>query len=146
MSRRDKEIKIKMKKSSALLSEVDILFMNKFYDTLINRLYYSCLHATRALLLTQDLVSKTHSGVVTLLNQKFVQEGKFDAKQSSFYKNLMNERVQSDYGDFLISDESKVLEFIQPAKEYVAFISELIEKYFRESAGSNPDVPSLFTD
>ena len=58
----------------------------------------------------------------------------------------MEERVQSDYGDFLISDETKVLEFIQPAKEYVAFITELVEKYFRESDGSNPDVPSLFKD
>ncbi|MEO5500040.1 MAG: HEPN domain-containing protein [Ginsengibacter sp.] len=75
-----------MKKSAALLSEVDILFINKFYDTLINRLYYSCLHATRGLLLTQDLVSKTHSGVVTLLNQKFVMEGKFDVSHVHFIK------------------------------------------------------------
>ncbi len=144
MSRRDEAIKIKMKKSAALIKEADVLFENGFYDTLINRLYYSCFHATKPLLLTKDLVSKTHSGTVSLLNQKFVKENTFDIRHAAFFKGLMNERVQSDYDDFVITDKSQVVEFIQPAKEYLEYVSQLIEKYFKENQGNNPDKPNLF--
>ena len=44
-------IQLKLRKAKALLSEADILFQNKFYSTVINRLYYSCFHATKAILL-----------------------------------------------------------------------------------------------
>ncbi len=144
MSRRDEAIKIKMKKAAALMKEVDVLFENEFYDTLINRLYYSCFHATKALLLTKDLVSKTHSGTVSILNQRFVKENTFDIRHAAFFKSLMNERVQSDYDDFIITDESQVNEFIQPAKEYLEYVSQLIKKYLNENPENNTDKPTLF--
>ena len=31
---------------------------------------------------------------------------------------------------FMIADEKEVIEFIEPAKQYVEYISELIEAYF----------------
>ena len=130
MSRRNEAIKIKMQKAEAFMSEIDTLFQIKFYNTLINRLYYSCFHATKALMLTKDLVSKTHSGVVSILNEKFVLENTFDKEHAAFFRRLMNERVEDDYGDFMIADEKEVIEFIEPAKQYVEYISELIEAYF----------------
>ena len=85
MSRRNEAIKIKMQKAEAFMSEIDALFQIKFYNTLINRLYYSCFHATKALMLTKDLVSKTHSGIVSILNEKFVLENTFDKGTCSFF-------------------------------------------------------------
>ncbi len=137
MSRRDEAIKIKMEKSAAFMGEVDTLLQNKFYNTLINRLYYSCFHATKALLLTKDLVSKTHSGVVSLLNQKFVFENTFDKQHAAFFKKLMEERVEDDYGDFMIANEKEVIGFIEPAKQYVEYVSKLIEGYFANQRNEN---------
>lgn len=125
------------------MMEVDTLLKNKFYNTLVSRLYYSCFHATKALLLTKDLVSKTHSGTVSLLNQKFVQENTFDAVHAAFFKNLMDERVHSDYDDFIILDEAQVIGFIEPSKQYVQYVSKLIEKYLNENP-DNIDKPNLF--
>ena len=68
MNNKDSSIRLKLSKSKALLAEVDVLVGHKFYITAINRLYYSCFHATKALLLTKDFVPKTHSGVVTILH------------------------------------------------------------------------------
>lgn len=144
MSRRTEAIKTKLKKSAAIMPEAEILLENKFYNALISRLYYSCFHATKALLLTKDLVSKTHSGTLTLLNQKFVKEGNFDPAQSVFFKNLMDQRVHSDYDDIIIVDEVQVIDLIKPAKEYVQYVSELIEKYFIENP-DNADKPNLFS-
>ena len=96
MSDKNEAIRLKLLKAQSLFSEVDVLMQNKFYITTVNRIYYSCFHATKALLLTKDLSPKTHSRVVTLLNQHFVQQGIFDFAQASFFSRIMQECMEDD--------------------------------------------------
>ncbi|MBS1566622.1 MAG: HEPN domain-containing protein, partial [Bacteroidetes bacterium] len=98
----------------------------KFYDTVVNRLYYACFHATKALLLSKDIIPKTHSGVVGMLHKHFVQESLFDYEQAAFFSRLMQERIEDDYNDFIIPDENEVKEFIEPAKQYVTYVKALL--------------------
>jgi uncharacterized protein (UPF0332 family) len=134
MSSKDASIQLKLAKARSLLAEVDVLMQHHFYITAINRLYYSCFHATKALLLIKDLVPKTHSGVVSNLHQHFVQDGIFEFEQASFFSRLMQERIEDDYNDFLIVEESEVKEFIEPSKGYVAYIGQLIDGYFDQKS------------
>ena len=126
MSRKNEAIELKLTKAKALMEEVDFQLKNKYYNTAINRLYYSCFHAAKALLLTQDLVPKTHSGVSTFLHQKFVLTGLFDAKHASFFNKLMNERIDDDYSDFMITSREEIDEFINPAKEFFTYTTSLV--------------------
>ena len=71
-------IALKLQKAHSLLNEAEVLMENKFYATVINRLYYACFHASKELLLTKDLTPKTHSSVISMLHQHFVQPGLFD--------------------------------------------------------------------
>lgn len=64
MNNKVDSIKNKMAKAIALMNEVDILIANAFYTTAVSRLYYSCFHVTKALLLTKDLIPKTHGGLI----------------------------------------------------------------------------------
>jgi|SRR6185312_6926616 uncharacterized protein (UPF0332 family) len=128
MTEKEQAIALKLKKARALMSEVDIQLQNQFYATAINRLYYSCFHATRALLLTKDLIPKTHSGVVTMLHQHFVLPGLFNQVHAAFFSKLMQERIDDDYGDFMIIEFDDVVEFIDPAKEYVEYIDQLLRQ------------------
>jgi uncharacterized protein (UPF0332 family) len=132
MSNKDASIQLKLAKAKNLLSEVDVLMKHRFFATVINRLYYSCFHATKALLLTKDQVPKTHSGVVSALHQHFVQNSSFDFNHASFFSRLMQERLEDDYNDFIVVDENEVSAFIGPAKEYVAYIESLINNYFKD--------------
>lgn len=129
MTEMEKVIALKLKKARALLSEVDIQLQNHFYDTAINRLYYSCFHATKALLLTKDLTPKTHSGVVSMLHQHFVLKDSFDKGHAAFFSKLMQERIDDDYSDFMVVSFDEVKEFIAPAKEYLAYIEQLLSKH-----------------
>ena len=128
MSRIKDAIELKLAKAEALMDEVDFQLQNGYYNTAINQLYYSCSHATKALLLTQDLVPKTHSGVSTLLHQKFVLTGLFDATHASFFNKLMNERIDDDYSDFMITDLEEINEFIKPAKENFTYTTTMVNK------------------
>ncbi|HEX9510680.1 MAG TPA: HEPN domain-containing protein [Puia sp.] len=135
MNDKQTSIKLKLAKARFLMAEVNILMQHHFYITAINRLYYSCFHATKALLLTKDLTPKTHSGVVSMLHQHFVQIDSFDSEQASFFSRLMQERIEDDYSDFTTVDEAAVKEFIEPARKYIAYIEQLI----KNSLSNNPD-------
>ncbi len=126
MNRKEYAIQLKLSKAKSLLMEIEVLKENKFFTTLISRLYYSCFHATKALLLTKDLVPKTHKGVAIMLHEYFTFNGLFDSRKAAFFSQLMEERIEDDYSDFMILDENDVIEFIEPAKEYVAYIEKLI--------------------
>jgi len=130
MNRKDETIRLKLSKSRSLLAEVDVLMAHKFYVSAISRLYYSCFHATKALLLTKDLLSKTHSGVINQLHHHFVLPGLFDPIQSAFFSRLMQERIDDEYSDFMIINEEEALEYFEPAKEYVDYVEKLIQQYF----------------
>jgi len=130
MSRKEAAIQLKLAKAKSLLSEVETLMKMKFYTTAISRLDYSCYHASRALLLTKDIVPKTHKGVSKMLHEHFVHKGLFDPAKATFYNKILEERIEDDYNDFIILDEAEVIGFIEPAKQYVEYVSNLIEEYF----------------
>jgi len=126
MTPKEDAIALKLKKARALIAEVDIQLQNHFYETAINRLYYSCFHATKALLLTKDLTPKTHSGVVSNLHLHFVSQNLFDSEYAAFFSRLMQERIDDDYGDDIVTESEDVKEFVEPAKKYLRYIEELI--------------------
>jgi len=129
MTDKQQAIELKLKKARSMMSEVDIQVQHHFYATAINRLYYGCFHATKALLLTKDLTPKTHSGVITLLHQHFVLQDLFDKVHAAFFSKLMQERIDDDYGDFMVIEYDEAKEFIEPARSYITYIEQLIKKY-----------------
>ena len=119
-------IALKLQKAFSLLNEAEVLMGNKFYATVINRLYYACFHASKALLLTKDLTPKTHSGVISMLHQHFVQPGLFDVQQASFYSRLMQQRIEEDYRDEMMEDGETAGAFIEPARAYILYVQSLV--------------------
>ena len=55
-------------------------------------------------------------------------------QKASFYSRLMQERIEEDYSDKIEEDEETAASFIEPAREYVAYI-KLITKEI--TLGSN---------
>lgn len=127
MTEKEKAIALILDKAKALMNEVELLLQNKYYTTAISRLYYSCFNATKALLLTKDLTTKTHSGVIALLYKHFVIENNFDKENAAFLSKLMQERIDADYGDFMVTDLKKIQHYIEPAKKYLEYIISYIK-------------------
>ena len=123
---KEQSIQLKIEKAKSLLEEIDVLMQHQFYSTAINRIYYACFHATKAILISKDIIPKTHNGVVAMLHKHFVNEGEFDIEQASFFSRLMQERIDDDYSDYVIVSEETVNEFFALAKQYVNYIENLI--------------------
>lgn len=118
-------VQLKLEKAKSYYAEVEVLIEHQFYSTAINRLYYSCFHATQALLLSKDLITKTHNGVVAMLHTHFVLKSLFDPNKAAFLSELMRQRSDADYGDFIIHEKETVQQFIVGAKEYIDMLSNL---------------------
>ena len=127
MNRQEAAIQLKLQRSKSSLAEAGLMIQNQFYNAAVNRLYYACFYATQALLLTKNVVSKSHSGIATQLYNQFTKPGNFDKKLSAFYTRLMQYRNKSDYSDFLIVTQEGAGELIQSAKEYINHIIALIQ-------------------
>ena len=132
MNQQKEAVLLKLTKAKLLFAEIDVLMENGFYTTAISRLYYGCFHATKALLLTKNLTPKTHSGTAIILHKNFVLENEFDSSKSSFFSRLMQERIEDDYSDFMISDAEEVIVFIDPARKYLFYVEGLITKYLSD--------------
>ncbi len=44
----------------------------------------------------------------------------------------MNERHESDYGDYLIIDEKDIEEFLEPSKQYIQYVTTLVDDYLNQ--------------
>lgn len=126
MNEREAAIQFRLAKAKRLLQEAPILQEHGFYGTLINRLYYACLNATRALLLTKNIMSKTHRGVANQLHQHFVITGLIDADSATFVTQLMQKREQEDYGEISTLNAHEIPGLIKKTVAYVAYIETLI--------------------
>ncbi len=129
MSRRIEALQLELKKAKTLMMEVDKMLENGIYNSSVHSLYYACYHATKALLLTKDLVTKTHKGIEIILQQQFVHPGLFDKSKASFFKTLMHKRADSDYGDVLMISDEEIKPLIQPAKDYMQYVTKMVEDY-----------------
>ena len=91
-----------------------------------NRIYYACFYVVTALLLTRDLSSNKHSGVIALLNQHFVKQGLVAVDLGKFYSRMFDNRLESDYADWVELEKQDVQEELVHAEEFINTIIAFI--------------------
>ena len=93
-----------------------------------NRIYYACFYAVTAILLTQNLSSSKHSGVIALFNRHFVKPGLISVDMGKFYSRMFDNRIESDYADWVEVEKQDIKEELARAEEFVSAITVLINK------------------
>jgi uncharacterized protein (UPF0332 family) len=75
----------------------DVNAQSGYYKAAVNRLYYACYHAARAILLTEGLEPKRHSALRHLLALHFVKTGRLPVSITRTLAHLEDERELADY-------------------------------------------------
>jgi len=121
-------IRYKLSRARESLAETEVMLQISHPHGAANRIYYACFYAVTALLLTRDLSSSKHSGVIALFNQHFVKPGLISVDMGKFYSRMFDTRVESDYADWIeLEKQNMQAEFVL-AEEFVAQIAALINK------------------
>ncbi len=95
----------------------------------VSNLYYACFHATRALLSTKGLYTKTHEGTIRMFSLHFVKSGVVDKRFSSYLSNLESRRADADYKKFIPPvDVEWLKEWSKWTEEFISMVVEHIKK------------------
>lgn len=123
---RDDYIKYRFQRAEESLDDAVILADKGKWNTVINRLYYSCFYAVIALLLKNNIETQTHDGARTQFSLMFVKNGKIDSKYGKLFSKLFDYRQKGDYGDLYDYDENIVLPLFDQVREFIEEIRKHI--------------------
>lgn len=66
-------IMLRMEKAKRFLAEAEQMLPLELWDMAANRFYYSCFHATQALLVCYGLSAHTHAGTLGVFGMHFIK-------------------------------------------------------------------------
>lgn len=121
-------VKQQMEKAHLFLQQANEMYKQQYWDIASNRYYYACYHAVQALLIKNGLNSHTHDGLITSFGLHFVKTGKIDRKLGAFLSRIEQLRKKGDYNCFYSISEEEIASMIEPAKELIMRIGELVEE------------------
>lgn len=90
----------------------------------LNRLYYGCFHAARAVLYDRGYDTSKHRGVLSLVDRELVHEGNLPREQSQTLRDLFVARQDADYGFGPVSNDVERL--MDQAEEFVEAMADLL--------------------
>lgn len=119
-------VEYRLEKSARTLIEAQDNARLGHWTLAANRLYYALFHAACALLVSKGLTAKTHSGIITLLAQKFVKGGFLTREDGALIARLQNMRQSGDYDDFFEWTEEDVKPMFPRTDQLLRKIQTLI--------------------
>lgn len=115
-----------------LLVAKDLFSLGHYMDT-ASKAYYAVFQAARAILATQELDSRKHSGVISLFNRYFVKTGILPKEFRKIIVSTQDLRLASDYDDFYIISREEAWQSLKNAEKFISGIEEYLHsKYFNE--------------
>jgi uncharacterized protein len=85
---RQQYVSCRLESAKTTFNAASVLVENGFWNSAVNRLYYSLYYAVNAVLVMQNIHTKTHAGTKTKFSEYFVKTGKFDKKYGRCYPNF----------------------------------------------------------
>lgn len=91
-----------------------------------SRLYYAAYHAAIAILLTEGLEPRSHTGVANLLGLHFVKTGRLDPDDARLFARLQKYRIEADYSVGFVLTRGAVEEDLAAARAFIERARALI--------------------
>ena len=128
ISNKSEYIQYRFRRAQESFEEALIMIQNRKWNTAVSRLYYSCYYAVIALLLKNNIETRSHNGVRTKFGDTFIKTGKIDVKFGKLFSRLADFRQKGDYGDLYDFDDKIVLPLVDQVKEFLSEISAVQDK------------------
>jgi uncharacterized protein (UPF0332 family) len=119
---------LRLDNAKQTLEDARIIATNKLWKAAANRLYYACYYAASALLIKSGFEAKTHAGIIRLLGLNFISKNIINNELGDMYYKLFALRQKSDYDDWITINESDIIPLVEPAKQFIQTIEQLILK------------------
>ncbi|MBI3927240.1 MAG: HEPN domain-containing protein [Armatimonadetes bacterium] len=122
-------IELERERWEAALRSAGLLHEAGEHADSVSRAYYAMLHAATAVLLTEGLEARTHSGVAHLLNLHFVRSGRFPPEQARRLTRLQAEREAADYDRAAVFTREASEDTLTQAGEFCSACRKVLEAW-----------------
>jgi uncharacterized protein (UPF0332 family) len=106
------------------------LEMEDFRDS-VSRAYYAMFDAATALLITKDLVPKSHIGAIRLLGLHFIKTGIVPDEFGRWFEKIQRARLGADYSHQWKFSKEETEEVYFWAEKFVNLAESLLENWKR---------------
>jgi uncharacterized protein (UPF0332 family) len=100
---------------------------NGFWNSAVNRLYYSLFYAVNALLVSNEIQTKSHSSTKSQFSLHFIKTGKLDKKYGRLLSELFDWRQKGDYENIFDYKQDAVLPLFPQVREMIEKIENEIK-------------------
>ena len=122
-------VELRLDKAQRFLTEAEQMIKLELWDLAANRFYYSCFHATQALLVCYGLSAHTHAGTLGVFGQHFVKTGRVSKELGAFFSRMEQLRKKADYNCEYDVDKEEVETMSLPAHNFLTAIRQLIDTH-----------------
>ena len=124
MADNEGEIAAQLERADTSLQAAKDLLEKEYYDIAASRAYYAAFYASSALLLSAEIDSSKHSGVIAAIHREFVKTGKIDKEQGKNLNWLFELRGVGDYGVIVHVSVGESMRAVKVAEEYIRTIKQ----------------------
>lgn len=121
-------VALEIEKAHRFLNQAQMVQDMQQWDLAANRYYYACFHAVQALFIHNGLASKTHSGMLSQFGLHFIKPGIIEDRLGGFLTRMEQMREKGDYNCLISINEEELNTIIEPARELVKVIEDLVTK------------------
>lgn len=121
-------VSYRLEQAVETLREANLLLDQSAWRGAQNRAYYAMFYAVLALLVTRQLGSSKHSGVLGLFDREFVKPGLLPKALSRSLRLAFNRRQSWDYGEVGDLDPEEITEMVAEAKLFVQAIEDFLQE------------------
>jgi uncharacterized protein (UPF0332 family) len=108
------------------LEDARLLLDNNRYNSSAARSYYAIFNSLRAVLATEGVDFKKHSGVISHFQKNYIKAGLFASQISDYIRDAFTVRNDSDYQDFYVVSEDDAKMQIDNATIVVEAVKEFL--------------------
>jgi len=124
----NEEIAAYLERAEQSIRAARMLVAEGYYDFAASRAYYAAFYSSVAILLSEGLDFRKHSGVVASIHQRFVRTGKLSKEQGKDLNWLFELRNIADYGGVIHVSLSQAEQAIQAAERFFRAAKTLLAK------------------
>jgi uncharacterized protein (UPF0332 family) len=118
--------KLRIESALNTFEAAKVLAQNGFWNSAVNRLYYSIFYTVNALLVRNEVYVQTHAGMRNQFSKLFIKTGKLDKKYGKLLVQLYDWRQKGDYENLYDFTEETVNLLFDPVKEMIdAIVTEI---------------------
>jgi len=121
---RNEYVKNRIETAYKTLEAAKVLSENGFWNSAVNRLYYSIFYAVNAILVRNEIIAQSHSGVKSQFSLHFIKTGKLDKKYGKLLAELYDWRQKGDYESLYEFDSESVLPLFNEVLEMIQVIEK----------------------